>query len=310
MTSTQYPHYLPRQTHLRYFEDPRRPGFIWLYKRGAEPVQVSFDNVAKERNIWPREVEDALTSLENATQPLLERLINEPGEARLTAEEEAIVAEFAALQFARVPAQRRVMQQLTGSVAKLQAQAQAFLAPEAFEARIEEARAKGDLPADIDVAEIRRVLQSPDYQVIADQRYGMALSLQMAESLVPTFLMKRLVVVRSEAEYFITCDTPVVQIPDPDAPPMYSGGFLMTHVFFPIGRRTGLIWILDDRKEPAERADQSVIIRSKRLGGASQCSADCKEHAGTGRTLRVRIREEPVTEEALRLNGATTAIQL
>src|SRR5262245_13258196 len=129
MSESVQHHYLPKEAHLRFFEDPRRSGFIWMYQRDASPVQVNLEKAARERHLYSfpadgmlsDQIERDLAVLEEQTLPILSKITQASGEVTITAEEEYLLAGFAAFQATRTPAQRRVVQKLMGGVGQTMA---------------------------------------------------------------------------------------------------------------------------------------------------------------------------------------------
>ncbi len=90
----------------------------------------------------------------------------------------------------------------------------------------------------------------------------MGLALEAAASLVPTFLAKRLAVLRADSERFITSDFPVLRMPGP----LPRSGFLYRNVVMPIGNRAALLWRLDPTKVP-RKDSHTVQVESLRSPG-------------------------------------------
>ena len=242
-------HYLPRGAYLTFFEDTGRPGFIWLYQRGREPVLSNMEKVAKERHLYSfvekdgkmnTSLEKDLAELENQTRPILAKLNSGPATVELTAAEEFVLAWFVACQAVRTPAQRRVMQDLIG----------------------------GMLPPDVESEHLRDYALAGNYRVEAHTKFGMIIALEAAKEIVTTFLMKRLLVLRSAEVNFLTCDHPILRLTDPKAPVWFRGGFLMAPVFFPIGSRAALVWMHDRKKTPPRSPGERILVPSKVLPAA------------------------------------------
>lgn len=269
-------HYLPKEAHLRFFEDPRRPGFIWMYQRDSSPVQVNLEKAARERHLYSFATDDGalsdriereLAALEEQTLPILTKITQAPGNVTITAEEEYVLAWFAACQAMRTPSQRRVVQELMGGLGRTMALATA-MDRETFRRQLDKAKSAGAIPQDTDADHLREYILAGNYTVVGSERPAMLFSLDAADDLVPTFLMKRLAVVRSAEVVFITSDYPVLRYPQPGTPRMYSGGFLSSFVFLSIGRHTSLYWIPDDNKEPASSPQDKTTLISTTQGGS------------------------------------------
>jgi hypothetical protein len=248
-----------------------------MYRRDADPVPLNLEKAARERYLYSfpdaegnlsDDLERQLAQLEDAVRPILVKLIGAQGDVMLTAEEEYALAHFAAFQAVRTPAQRRIAQQLIGDIGRTMAVGSA-LNRDAWRRSFEQAQAAGAVAADAEAEEIREYILDGDYDVVGNERYAMLLSLGLASDLVWTFHSKRLFVMRSLSSPFVTSDHPVMRFGDPEAPPMYRGGFVSAYVFMPIGRHTALYWIPDDTKHPPLSADSPVIVRSKTMAGAT-----------------------------------------
>jgi len=243
-----------------------------MYQRGQDPILVNIDKVAKERHLYSFPTEDGELStemekwfqtLEDASRPILERLNTGPGDVNISADEESVLATFAAFQSQRTPGHRRAVADLMVKASK--ALFQGYANSEAFRQSLEEHIARGE---NIDGGEVREKILEGDYEIVADEKFAMLTALETARELIPTFLMKRLWVLRSESEYFLTCDYPVLKMGGIQLGPGRGSGFLNSNVALAIGRRAALFWGLDGTKLPSERPDQTIVVRSHRISGA------------------------------------------
>ena len=98
-------HFVP-QWYLRNFQDPNRPGFIWLHdRRGglARPAEIA--HVAQTRLFYDEKTEDYLTNeVERPGNVVIGKLIKQ---AAITLEERSQLARYVAVMIKRVPASRR-----------------------------------------------------------------------------------------------------------------------------------------------------------------------------------------------------------
>ena len=105
-------HFVP-QAYLRCFENPSRPGFIWLHsKRDPMPRQASIEQAAQSRGYYSSTDEEALaTFVEAPANPLLAKLRRLE---RLSEDERLVVAYYIATMIKRVPRQRLLATSLIG----------------------------------------------------------------------------------------------------------------------------------------------------------------------------------------------------
>lgn len=104
-------HYVP-QAYLRGFEDPARPGFIWVQSRAAKkPRLAAIDEVAQSRGFYEEATEVLLASLiEAPANPVLAKL--RQGQT-IAPSERAAVAVYMATMMKRVPRGRARAESLT-----------------------------------------------------------------------------------------------------------------------------------------------------------------------------------------------------
>src|SRR5262245_28039715 len=169
-------HFLPERAYLKFFQAPNKPGRIWQYQRGGDPVLVNIEKVAKERHLYSfrrqdvtlsTEVETLLQRIEHEAQSLLERLNAGPGDVTLTADEETRLAEFAAVQAVRTPAQRRAVGEMLGGLVKSLFDMN-IADSKVFRRQAQRMIASGKLAPDTDVEKLRRDVVAADFDVVTD----------------------------------------------------------------------------------------------------------------------------------------------
>ncbi len=260
-------HYLPKAAYLRFFEAPGNPGCLWLYRRGQEPILVSTEKVAKESHLYSfltqegelsTEVEGILGKIEDEARPILQQINAGKGDLRITAYEEIALATFAAFQAARLPARQRETGEMLAQVSRWLFQSHVANVP-TFQRQVDDMIAAGKQDRTTDAEKLRAEILAGRFEITPDEKFVMATLLEGAEEIVATFLMKRLTVLRSESECFLTSDYPVVNMPIADHPPMRGVGFINSHVFMPVGTRAGhssALWLAASlpRRSPPPRS--------------------------------------------------------
>ena len=98
-------HFVPQQ-YLRNFEDPNRPGFIWLHdKQGGDPRLVPITKVAQAKQFFSKETEAILASkVEKPANAVIKKLMTEMA---ITPAERLQLAYYIGVMVKRIPARRR-----------------------------------------------------------------------------------------------------------------------------------------------------------------------------------------------------------
>jgi hypothetical protein len=98
-------HFVPQQ-YLRNFEDPNRPGFIWLHdKQGVDPRLVPITKVAQAKQFFSKETEAILASkVEKPANAVIKKLMTEMA---ITPAERLQLAYYIGVMVKRIPARRR-----------------------------------------------------------------------------------------------------------------------------------------------------------------------------------------------------------
>jgi len=110
-------HYVP-QHYLRGFEDPAKPGMIWMYRKGGEkPVYVPIKSVAQEKGYYSDDVERWLTEkIENPVNPIINKLRKG---IMLSRREKISVACYMCVMMTRVPAHKERIEKMRPEVTEL-----------------------------------------------------------------------------------------------------------------------------------------------------------------------------------------------
>lgn len=219
-------HYIPK-TYLRFFEVQSKPGFVWLYGRGIEPALVNIEKVAKESDIYTffgpggrptTEVEEVFARLEGAVTPILKRINQESGPLELAERERDVLSLFAAYQLMRTKAMQRAMREIITNVVRDIGDALCHPAPVARDAKDDIALEKGSMIA----------------------------ALEKAPGISSILLTKRLEVLRSTEEDFITSDYPATRVDPPEGASIPD----FFEIFLPVGRKAALLWVHDSKEAP------------------------------------------------------------
>jgi len=259
-------HYLPKNAYLKFFEAPEKPGFVWFYQRGEEPILVNTNNVAKERHLYSftdengqynTDLEAALAEMEVVASKIFEKLNKAEEPILISAQEKSELAYFLAMQVARTPAFRNTLKQQAAEFAKLHMQ---MLASNkgAFNHAVEEAKKeKPDMP-EVSYEEMREFIFGEKYTIdMGNKNYFLKQAIQVGDHIYPTIMMKDMFILKSKSVEYITSDYPVNLIPHPGVPAFYGGGFLMSGILIPIGTHTALFCKNPDNpKEPPKKEEQ------------------------------------------------------
>jgi hypothetical protein len=194
-------HFVP-QAYLRGFQDPLKPGFIWVQsRRQSSPHPASIEDVAQSRGFYDAETETLLaSSVEGPANPILAKLRSRE---LPTDRERMTLAVYLATMIKRVPRNRtrgRAMapQVLEEVVSNLRAQVQQLaelgqISPDLARRRL--------LQLEAAYAKFTRELPESVLSQIRDPRP----SLQIVDAI---FSMRWRLVTACDPEFFITSDNP------------------------------------------------------------------------------------------------------
>lgn len=259
-------HYLPKNAYLKFFQSSDKPEFVWMYRRGEEPIFVNIDNVAKERHLYSftdengqynTELESALAEMEAVASKIFEKFNKAEGPMLISAQEKSELAYFLAMQVARTPAFRDSLKQQAAEFAKLHMQMLASN-KDAFNHVLQEVKKeKPDMP-DVSFEEMQEFIFGEKYTIeMGNKNYFLKQAIQLRDHIYPTIMMKDMFILKSKSVEFITSDYPVALIPHPGVPAFYGGGFLMSGILIPIGTNTALFYKNPDNpKEPPKKDEQ------------------------------------------------------
>lgn len=109
-------HFVP-QRYLRNFEDPGKPGYIWVHdKSGGQPRPASVAKVAQSKAFYAAKTENVLAQMvEQPGNRVMQKLI---GNATITVEERLQLALYIGVMLKRVPTHRRRSSEMVPGVLK------------------------------------------------------------------------------------------------------------------------------------------------------------------------------------------------
>lgn len=259
-------HYLPKNAYLKFFQSPEKPGFVWMYQRGEDPIFVNINNVAKERHLYSftdedgqynTELESALAEMEAVASKIFEKLNKAEGPILITAQEKLELAYFLAMQVARTPAFRDSLKQQAAEFAKLHMQ-MLVSNKDAFTHAVNKVKKERPNIPDVSFEEMQEFIFGEKYTIeMGNKNYFLKQAIQLGNHIYPTIMMKDMFILKSKSVEFITSDYPVALIPHPGVPAFYGGGFLMSGILIPIGTNTALFCKNPGNpKEPPKKDEQ------------------------------------------------------
>lgn len=270
-------HYLPQNAYLKFFKSPEKEDSIWMYQRGKETKLVSINNAAKERHLYSFKekdgkyntgLESVLAQMEDIASKILTKFNDSSDAVTITLQEKSELAYFLAMQFGRTPAYRKLLKLQAIEMAKLHMQAMASN-KEALAHVMKETKKENPEIPDISTEEMQKfILDDSRYTIEMDGKdYFLKQAMNLVEHIYPAFMMKNILIVKSPDVEFITSDHPVSLIPNPAIPPFYSGGFLMSGIFVPIGSHTALFWKNPDGQNIQINKKEDVVTGYIHMSG-------------------------------------------
>src|SRR5258706_8074926 len=194
-------HFVP-QRYLRNFEDPNRPGFIWLHDRLKGTARLAqINHVAQTEQFYSQETERVLArEVEAPANPVIRKLIS--GVA-IVPVERLQFAYYIGVMLKRIPAsRRRVTEMIPGVLADLVADVRQQLRSLASEVRADPEILAKRLQ-EVDAAE-KKFGRRPPPEVLEQVREPWP----SEETVKAIFGMTWRVLVSSGPQYFITTDNP------------------------------------------------------------------------------------------------------
>jgi hypothetical protein len=97
-------HFIP-QAYLRNFEDPSKPGFVWVHdKLNNSAALAEIDHVAQSRNFYDDKIEKLLAAVEGPANSVIKKLISQ---SQISRKERLQLASYIGVMTKRVPAHRK-----------------------------------------------------------------------------------------------------------------------------------------------------------------------------------------------------------
>jgi len=263
-------HYLPKGAYLKYFEVPRKPGFVYFYQREKGIVLASIHNVAKEKHLYSftdkdgklnTTLEAKLGEFEDAATPILSKLGEAAGSVQISVDEFNALMSFVSLQAVRTPAFRKTIEQSSAMMAKTVMQAYAQ-SKDSLRSIMEKAKAHSPDESfpNTSVEELQEfILDESRYTVESTGDYFLGQQLKLQDAAFQAIVLKKIALLFSESEAYITSDHPVCLVPHPGVPPMY-GGFRFSDVLFPISRRACLGLITQKHPKAITDKNQKIMV--------------------------------------------------
>lgn len=261
-------HYLPKGAYLKFFEIPHKPGSVYFYQREKDVVLASIHNVAKEKHLYSftdkegklnTTLEAKLGEFEDTATPILSKLGEASGSVQISVDEFNALMSFVSLQAVRTPAFRKTIEQVSALHAKtvMQAYAQSKDSLRSIMEKAKTHRPEESFP-NTSVEELQEfILDESRYTIEAKGDYFLGQQMKLQDDVFQAMVLKKIALLLSESEAFITSDHPVCLVPHPGVPQMY-GGFRFSDVLFPISKRACLGLIM--QKNPKAITDKSQQI--------------------------------------------------
>lgn len=253
-------HYLPQAAYLSHFQCPNHQGYIFQLRRGSSPVKVSLGDAGAESHLYTFQdeggnnyaIEEHICgAIDGPATPVMRKLNSGASYAvtsspllPLLAEERDALMVFVAFQAMRTPAFLASLKGLSASFQKVNMQSRASY-PEAFQRAVMGAVESGSIEpqSDEQIEELRAYILKGEYKVETGGQYYIGMMLELFLGVFPFINSKRINLIRTDGDdSFVTSDHPVVKIPNSKAPAMFSGGFIFSALFLPVGPKTG-IWL-------------------------------------------------------------------
>jgi len=262
-------HFLPKNAYLKRFAIPDRPGIIYQYKRGCEPIAIGIVNAARERDLYSFEgvtsdrsssVETALGKLEDIAAPVLDRLeaATQKFTVDLSAKHDLI--SFLAFQAFRTPAQRDAIGGLTEEMLMKMMKFPSPDGKSSFETTLDEVeKLHPELPKE-GKEKVLQAFRAGQINVKVDPQFAMASAMMPAMDVIPYLLVKEMALVKAPPKtFFITSDHPVVLVRRNGVPDQL-GGFAYSNIVFPVGRST-ILFLANPDQIPERVEDSPCSIR-------------------------------------------------
>jgi hypothetical protein len=264
-------HYVP-QFFLRNFSIPEKPGYVHAYQRSKEPLTTTINSVAAKNDLYvfsanamiggekSNQLESIFSELENATKPIIERIIKTNRLDIKSAREFGILCEFFALLYARNLAFRESQKNLTTAAYKIHLQAIAR-DPERFREVLKRTMKGKNMDSPEEIERLRdAALNFDKYFKISygkkNDDYFLKQSILIGNHLIDALADKNWNLLLTNNNFFISSDNPVTLVRPPGLPNFYGTGFKNGIVAIPISPKHCL-WITNEHEHSYTAIAQS-----------------------------------------------------
>lgn len=266
-------HYLPKHAYLKFFESPEKAEFVWMYQREKKPIFININNVAKERHLYSfkdkngqynTELESALAEMEGVASKIFDKLNQAESPIIISVQEKKELSYFLAMQVARTPAFRESLKQQAAEFLKIHTKMLASNKDVFMHVLNEAKKEKPDIP-DVSFEEMRKFIFEDKYTIeMGNKNYFLKQAIKLGDYIYPSIMMKDMFILKSQSVEFITSDYPITLIPDPDVPPIYAGGFLMSRILIPIGTNSVLLCKNPPDPNNPPNKDDKILVGYKK----------------------------------------------
>ncbi len=250
MNKPKQHHYIPK-FYLKFFESHDKKDFIWMYQRRKDPIHVKIHNIAKERHFYSireedgelnTELETIFAKMEGVNNKILKKLNSARGPIFISPQEKSEISYFLAIQIVRTPAFHKLLKKLIVEMEKIHIK-MLFSNEKAIQEKLNEMKNEKLVNSDISPKEMKEFILNDEWtlEIENEKNYILSESVIIADKIYPMIAAKKIIILRSTSDDFITSDYPVSLISPPEIPPLYRGGILMSDILFPISRNTALL---------------------------------------------------------------------
>jgi hypothetical protein len=260
MSGPKGQHFLPRRAYLHFFCRPTERGKIYLYQRGQKPLLTSIANVGKEGHLYSfkdpsgqlnAQIEtEVFAAIDAYILPIMEKLNNARLAVRLDRTEAETLIVFLAFQLVRTPAFRDDLYRFDADMA---ARVRTCVKLEEMKEVIR--REIGVTPPDDEVLKFWESASQRVIEQLSAKDYWLRNIRRYARRFVDAIGLKTPALLRSESEYFVTSDYPVVI--------NHGLGLGDSDLYFPVGSHTALYF----RARPEREMGPGIDIPLIRVGG-------------------------------------------
>lgn len=158
------------------------------------------------------------------------------------------ISTHVAFQMIRTPGFRAMIEGMAADSAEHVLKFTAY-SEEHFDHFLNRAVASGPEWKDLEMSEqerkkLREWILKGKFEIKTGGQYYLGVAIDLGMKTVPLYHMKNMVILKAPRGcFFITSDFPILKVPDKKAPPMYQAGLMGSHIYFPIGSSTALLFV-------------------------------------------------------------------